>query len=47
MNVASVVVLGIVAGLLIISFICSRKKERNQYCGNCSECGISCTKYNK
>lgn len=44
MNMASVVVLGIVAGLLVLSIISLRKKDTGGCDGNCAECGVNCTR---
>ena len=43
MNLASIVVLCIVAGLLILSIAYSRKKGINRCNGNCVGCGVHCT----
>ena len=43
MNLASIVVLCIVAGLLILSIAYSRKKGINGCNGNCTGCGVHCT----
>lgn len=45
MNLASIMVLCIVLGLLIISIIVSRKEKIGKCNGNCLECGHQC--YNK
>lgn len=43
MNLASIVVLCIVAGLLILSIAYFRKKGINGCNGNCAECVVHCT----
>lgn len=40
MNVASILVICIVAGLLIIAVVCSRKNKEGECGGNCSECKL-------
>lgn len=42
MNIASFVVLGIVAVLLVMSVKSFRKKDTNGCDGNCSACAYSC-----
>lgn len=44
MNIASFVVLGIVAVLLVMSIKSFRKKDTNGCDGNCSACAYSCHK---
>lgn len=44
MNIASFVVLGIVAAFLVISIISFRKKGMDGCDGNCSACVYSCHK---
>ena len=43
MNLASIAVLCIVAGLLILSIVYFRRKGINECNGNCAECGVHCT----
>lgn len=43
MNLASIVVLCIVAGLLPLSIIYARRKGINECNGNCAECSAYCT----
>jgi len=44
MNIASVLVLGIVVVLLVRSVISIRKKDTSGCDGNCSMCSYSCCK---
>lgn len=46
MNLASIAVLCIVAGLLILSIVYSRKKGINRCNGNCAYCGVNHTDKN-
>lgn len=43
MNLASIAVLCIVAGLLILSIVYFRRKGINECNGNCAECVVHCT----
>jgi len=43
MNLASIAVLCIVACLLILSIVYSRRKGINECNGNCAECVVHCT----
>lgn len=42
MNMASFIVLGIVAVLLILFIVSSRKESTGKCSGNCCECAYSC-----
>jgi len=44
MNIASVLVLGVVVVLLVFSIISFRKKDIGECSGNCSTCAYSCHK---
>ena len=43
MNLASIAVLCIVAGLLILSIVYFRRKGINECNGNCAACVVHCT----
>lgn len=44
MNIASIAILCIIVGLLILAVIFSRKNSKNQCDGNCSGCAFQCKK---
>lgn len=40
MNIASILVICIVVGLLILAVVCSSKNKEGECGGNCSECKL-------
>lgn len=45
MNLASIIVLCIVVGLLVVSVVYTKNTKSSSCCGRCAECEFQCSNY--